>query len=115
MAESADVRRVVRIDDLPLSVNSRGINAREVLNTPPYRIMNLVLSDGQVIPPHTSPVEVFFYVIQGAGEITIADTVHRVRERDILPCPKDTLMSVKAGAAGLSILNVKAPNPATLA
>jgi quercetin dioxygenase-like cupin family protein len=115
MAELPEVREVVHIDEIPASVNSRGVRARQVLNIAPFRIMNLVLDQGQVIPPHTSPVEVFFYVIQGAGEITIGGQVHAVKERDILPCPKDTVMSVLAGAPGLSILNVKAPNPATLA
>ena len=115
MAELPEVREVVHIDEVPASVNSRGVRARQILNTAPFRIMNLVLDEGQIIPPHTSPVEVFFYVIHGAGEITIGGQAHAVKERDILPCPKDTVMSVLAGAPGLSILNVKAPNPATLA
>ena len=105
---------VVHIDDIPLAVNSRGVKARQVLDTPPYRVMNLVLEAGQVIPSHTSPVEVFFYVIDGAGEITVDGRVHPVRARDILPCPKNIPMSVQAGASGMSFLNVKAPNPATL-
>lgn len=105
---------VIHIDSVPLFTTERGIRARQVLNTAPYRIMNIVLEPGQTIPKHTSPVDVFFYVLTGSGEISIGATAHTVRANDILPCPKDTDMSLQAGDKGLSVLNVKAPNPATL-
>lgn len=106
---------IIRVGEVPLGTNQYGIKARRVLDTPPFRIMNLVLEPGQVVPRHTSPVEVFFYVVTGGGEISIGDMAHAVTAGDVLPCPKETPMSLHAGPDGMSVLNVKAPNPATLA
>ncbi len=104
----------IRMDEVPLGRNQFGVKARRLLETDGFRVMNLVIEPGEMVPEHSSPVEVVFYVVSGSGEIAVGGRKYGVKARDILPCPKETPMSLRAGAETLAVLNIKAPNPSAL-
>ena len=98
------------LEDLKTVVNKRGVNMRSVFSHDHATVKNLLLKPGDAIPPHQVPVDVFFYVIKGEGFITIDDEETPVRANDIVMCPPNTLISVRAGEnSRLEFLNVKTP------
>ncbi|MCF7927236.1 MAG: cupin domain-containing protein [Candidatus Izimaplasma sp.] len=98
------------LSDLESAINKRGFQAKTVVNHQHTTIKNLILEPGDVIPPHQVNVDVTFFILEGTGEITIGDDTHYdVKPNDVVLCPPNTPMSVKANSDGLVFLNIKTP------
>jgi len=102
--------QVISMDDIEGQINKRGIESKQLLKHDNAQIMNLNLEPGDRVPPHSVPVNVFFYVISGSGTIRIGENETVVEEKDIVPCPPETEMSLSADQGEeFSFLNVKTP------
>lgn len=102
---------VIKLKDLEVEKNMRGIMTREVLKNENVQVKNLVLEVGDVVPPHQVPVDVFFHVMEGKGSIMIGDKTYNLDEKDFITCPPNTKMKVMADRGEkFSILNVKTPS-----
>ncbi|MBS3765268.1 cupin domain-containing protein [Candidatus Bipolaricaulota bacterium] len=103
--------KVIRMEDIERQTNKRGIESKKLLKHDDAQIMNLILQPGDKVPPHSVPVNVFFYVVSGSGTIEIGDDKAVVEERDIVPCSPETEMSLHADQEEeFSVLNVKTPS-----
>ncbi|MFO7792586.1 MAG: cupin domain-containing protein [Candidatus Saliniplasma sp.] len=66
----------------------------------------------QGLKTHTTPVDVFFYVIKGTAEITVGDDVKQVVEGNIILSPKDIPHNVRnTSNVETKVMVVKTPNP----
>lgn len=101
--------RHMHLKDIPTEINIRGIQAKTLVHHDHATIKNLILNKNESIPVHQVPVDVTFFVLSGAGTITIDDTQYPVQKDDIVLCPPDTPMMVSADDEGLSFLNIKTP------
>lgn len=102
---------VIKMDKIEGRTNKRGITAKKLHKNEDVQIMNLVLSPGDEVPRHSVPVNVFFYVVSGRGTITIGDEDAEVEKNDIVPCPENTGMALKADKGEeFSVINVKTPS-----
>ncbi len=103
---------VIKLDLLPKTVTPRGVTARKVFGSPHVNIMNLLLNPGEGVDPHSTPVDVFFYVVRGKGKIVIGEETAIVESTDIIISPKDIPHAVYASeGVEFEILVVKTPNP----
>lgn len=105
---------IIKMESIPLTQNKRGVDARHLLERSSVKVTNLVLNPGDEVPEHAVPVDVFFYVVSGRGKITIGGETAEVQATDIIPCPANTPMAVRAVDEKLVVLNVKTPNPDSL-
>lgn len=98
------------LKDLETKINMRGFKAKTIVNHKNTTIKNLLLNPGDAIPIHYMPVDVTFFVLEGTGKITIGDKTYSVKPQDIVICPINVGMSVKADDnSPLSFLNIKTP------
>lgn len=103
--------KIIKMDEIEGRTNKRGVIAKELHKNENVKIMNLTLSPGDVVPPHAVPVDVFFYVVAGKGTLQIGEEEKVVQAKDIIPCPPNTEMSLKADQGEIfSVLNVKTPS-----
>lgn len=103
--------KVISMDDIEGQINKRGIESKKLLKHENAQIMNLILEPGDEVPSHSVPVNVFFYVVSGSGTIKIDEEQAVVEEKDIVPCPPETEMSLSADQEEeFSVLNVKTPS-----
>lgn len=102
---------IVNMDLSEGKKNPRGIIVKQLVKHKNASVMNLVLEPGDTVPEHKVPVDVFFYVVSGQGTIKIGDEEAGVKERDIIVCPVDTMMSLRADQGKqFVVLNVKTPS-----
>lgn len=102
---------VIRMSKINGVINSKGFLTKTLINHKNAAVRNILLDAGDIIPPHAVPVDVFFYIIKGKGTIVIGDDEAIVDEGDIVVCPPNTYMSVKADKdVKFSFLNVKTPS-----
>ncbi|KXS45132.1 MULTISPECIES: cupin domain-containing protein [unclassified Candidatus Frackibacter] len=102
---------IIKMNEIEGRTNKRGVTAKKILKHEHAQIMNLVLNPGDVVPEHSVPVDVFFYIVEGKGRLQIGDEAKVVEAKDIIPCPANTEMSLKADQdEEFVVLNVKTPS-----
>jgi len=102
---------IIRMSEITGELNKKGFLTKTLINHKNAAVRNIVLNPGEVIPPHNVEVDVFFYVVKGTGTIIIGGKDNLVIVGDIVICPPNTDMSVKANQdVEFSFLNVKTPS-----
>jgi len=114
---------VIKIDEIPAQKSPRGPKTRKVLSHPSVAVTEVILDAGEELPPHKTPVDVFFYVRSGSGQVSIGDEEQDVSAGDVIFSPKNIPHGLKAsgkpdasrgskdGQERFGVLVVKAPNP----
>jgi quercetin dioxygenase-like cupin family protein len=103
---------IVRMDEVEEAQTSRKIEVRKVLKKPDVQVVYLKFKPGEELPLHTTKVDVFFYVVEGTGRVTVGDECETVQEKDIVFSPRDIPHALENAGDGLfKVLVVKTPNP----
>ena len=103
--------KIIRMSEIKGELNKKGFLMKTLVSHKNAAIRNIILKSGEVIPPHSVEVDVFFYVVKGKGTIVIGEEENSVIEGDIVVCPPNVGMSVKADQnIEFSFLNVKTPS-----
>ncbi len=103
--------KVIKMEEVEGKENKRGILAKKLISHENADVTNLVLSPGDEVPEHSVPVDVFFYIVNGKGTLQIGEDEEIVEKNDIVPCPQNTKMALKADQGEkFSIINVKTPS-----
>ncbi len=75
-------------------------------------VVLLAFVPGQGLKEHTTPVDVFFHVIQGTAEIPVGDETEEIPEGTIVLSPKNIPHNVRnTSNKDAKILVVKTPRP----
>jgi len=102
---------IIKMEQIEGKVNARGVTAKQLISHKNAKVMNLILNPGDIVPEHKVPVDVFFYIVSGKGTIKIGEEEAVVEETDIILCPPNTLMALKADQGEtFKVLNVKTPS-----
>ena len=98
--------------DVPDKENGHGVSVRKLHENEHTQVVHIKLKPGEKIDPHSTPVDVFFYILEGTVTVAVGD------ER--LVSSKDTLIDSPANlphalynetAKVARILCVKSPHP----
>lgn len=103
--------KIIRMNEIEGTKNHRGVVSKKLIQNKHTTVMNLILGPGETIPEHSVKVDVFFYVVNGKGTIRIGEDEAVVGEKDIILCPANTVMELKADQDDrFEVLNVKTPS-----
>lgn len=92
--------------------NVHGVDARMVYSKPHAQVVIISLEPGESLKPHMTPVDVFFYVLEGMGMVLIGDEQQEVSKDCIIHSPADIVHSWSNESDSLLRLMVaKTPNP----
>ncbi len=90
------------------------VDVREMYNQPDAQAMHITLQSGESLKPHKTPVDVFFYVLEGNPTIHIGDEAIAFPKDTVIESPKDIVHYLSNEAESVArILVVKTPNPQT--
>lgn len=104
--------KIVRYQNLDIKETPHGVDVRELYSKESAQAMHITLKPGESLKPHITPVDVFFFILQGSP------TVHVGNEAEV--CSPDSLVESPAGIVHYlsnpsgntaRILVVKAPKP----
>ena len=92
--------------------NPHGVDVRHLYSTPDVMVSQITLEPGEVVKPHKAPVDVFFYVLEGAPDVEIeGETVHAEADT-LVPSAAGHVHAIRnASPARVRFLVVKTPNP----
>jgi quercetin dioxygenase-like cupin family protein len=94
------------------AVNPHGVQLKKLHDTDNAIIMHLLLKAGEALKPHSTPVDVTFYVLEGSPSIMIGEEKVQVQKDDIIESPKDIVHCIyNETDLDIRVLVMKLPKP----
>ena len=101
-----------RLADAPFKDTPHKVDVREMYNLPDAQVMHITLQPGEKLKPHKTPVDVFFYVLEGNPTVHIGDESVTYSKDTMIESPKDIVHYLSnEGDSAARILVAKTPNP----
>jgi len=104
--------KVVDVKQAETTPNPHGVQAARVYDTEHAQAVHILLRPGESLKRHATPVDVFFYVLEGEGTVEIGEERERVGRDTLVESPaRIPHRWVNEGQGDLRILVVKVPRP----
>jgi len=92
--------------------NPHGVDVKVMYNDPSAQALLITLQPGQSMKPHTTPVDVFFFVFEGTATVHIGEETESFVSGYLIESPKDIIHYLSnESEAPARVLVVKAPRP----
>jgi len=105
--------KVTEVAKVVSGPNPHHVDARKIYDTPQAVAVVITLQPGEALKKHITPVDVFFYVLEGTGVIEIGDEKKTVEKDMLVESPaKIPHRWANESKAVFRVLVVKVPRPA---
>ncbi|MBN2615963.1 MAG: cupin domain-containing protein [Bacteroidales bacterium] len=99
----------------PLVENPHKVNLKKLYAGKNVKAMHILLEPGESLKPHKTPVDVFFYVLEGNPTISIGDESAVFEKDTLIESPAHIVHWISnESEAAARILLVKTPDTTTL-
>ena len=103
---------ITKVAEVPTSKNPHGVDARPIYMHPNAQVIVLTLKPGESLKRHITPVDVFFYVLEGKGVVEIGEEKKEISKDTIVHSPKKIVHCwYNKSDVKLKILVAKTPKP----
>jgi len=104
--------KVVNALEAPEAPNPHGVSARGIHTTEHVQVSMVTLQPGEALKRHVTPVDVFFYGLEGEGVVEIGDERERVTPDLLIDSPaRIPHRLINDGDQVFRFLVVKTPRP----
>ena len=104
--------KIIKYQDQQIKETPHKIDVREMYNKESAQAMLMALKPGESLKPHKTPVDVFFFVVEGKPTIHIGDESEVCEADTLIDSPADIVHYISNESESLArILVVKAPRP----
>lgn len=80
--------KIVKVQETKPFQNAHMVDARKIYENLNAEVIHMNLQPGQSLKRHTTPVDVFFYILEGKGEVEIGAETQQVEKDAIIDSPK---------------------------
>jgi quercetin dioxygenase-like cupin family protein len=109
-----NVLEITKVGETPISKNPHGVDARQIYNHENAQVIVLTLQPGESLRRHITPVDVFFYVLEGRGVVEVGDENQEVSKDTIIHSPAKIIHCWhNKSDSKLRIMVAKTPKPTT--
>ncbi len=106
--------RITNYKNLQANANPHGIESYKIYDTDNAQVMHLTLQPGESLKPHITPVDVFFYVLEGTPAILIGEEKITVSQDDLIESPKEIVHCIYNETDSIvRVMVAKVPKPVT--
>ena len=104
--------KITTVSDVVSGPNPHHVDARKVYDSPNATAVVITLQPGESLKRHVTPVDVFFYVLEGEGTVEIGDERATVGGDRIVESPaRIPHRWINESDAVFRVLVVKVPRP----
>jgi len=90
------------------------VDVRKLYDHDNASVMHITLKPGESLKPHITPVDVFFYILEGSVDVRVGDETVTVGSDRLVESPKDIVHNLSNSSSSVArIMVVKAPRPVT--
>ena len=102
----------IDVESAPSVKNPHGVQVKKLYDTEHAQAMHITLEPGEKLRRHVTPVDVFFYVLEGTGVVEIGDERKSVERDTLIDSPaRIPHCWYNEGEEALRVLVVKVPRP----
>lgn len=106
--------KIVSVADVHSAPNPHHVDARKIYDTEHAIAVVITLEPGEALKKHATPVDVFFYVLEGTGIVEIGDERKEVLKDMLVESPAQIPHRWMNESSGIfRVLVVKIPRPTT--
>ncbi len=106
--------KIIKVKDTATKDTPHKVDVRPLYNKDTAQAMHITLQPGEELKPHITPVDVFFYVLEGNPIVLIGDEKQPVEKDALVESPKGIVHCLYNKTSEIvRILVVKAPKPTT--
>lgn len=80
--------KITKVKETKTFQNTHEVDARKIYETPDAQVIHMTLAPGQALKRHTTPVDVFFYILEGKGVVEVGDQTQEVEKDTVIDSPK---------------------------
>ena len=103
-----------KVSETTIKESPHGVDVRMLYDEETAQAVHMKLKPGESLKPHITPVDVFFFVIEGSPEILVGNEKQVVEENTLVESPKDIVHCIYNNSSkDVRVLVVKAPRPTT--
>ena len=103
---------ITKLSEISSKKNPHGVDAREIYAHENAQVIVLTLKPGESLRRHITPVDVFFYVLEGKGTVEVDDAKREVEKDSIVHSPAKIVHCwYNKSDKPLRILVAKTPKP----
>lgn len=100
------------VKDLQIVETPHQMDVRRLYDKDSAQVMHITLQPGQGLKPHITPVDVFFYILEGTPSVQVGEETIEVEKDSLVESPKDIIHCLyNFSDVQARILVVKAPKP----
>ena len=106
--------KITKFKDQPIKDTPHKIDVREMYNKETAQAMLMTLKPGESLKPHKTPVDVFFFIVEGVPTIHIGNESIECEAKSLVESPAGIVHYISNETDKVAgILVVKAPRPTT--
>jgi quercetin dioxygenase-like cupin family protein len=103
---------ITKVSETESSKNPHGVDARPIYSHENAQVIVLTLKPGESLRRHITPVDVFFYVLEGKGIVEVGDEKREFEKDSIVHSPAKIIHCWhNKSDSPLRILVAKTPKP----
>jgi len=104
--------KTISFKDVETVKNPHGVDARKIHENENVQVVHILLKAGESLKKHATPVDVFFYILEGEGIVEIGDEKQAVSKDMLVDSPQNIPHCLyNEGNADFRVLVVKTPKP----
>ena len=106
------ILEITKVSETAIMKNPHGVDARAIYSHENAKVMILTLQSGESLKRHITPVDVFFFVLEGKGIVEVGDEKKEIGKDTIVHSPEKVVHCwYNESESPLRILVAKTPNP----
>ena len=106
--------KIIKVSETNIKETPHKIDVRELYDKDTAQAIHIKLMPGESLKPHKTPVDVFFYILEGTPEILVGNNKQIVNKDCLVDSPKNITHCISNNSdEEVRVLVVKAPKPIT--
>lgn len=103
---------IIKVVDTQIIETPHNLDVRKLYDKDSAQAMHIFLLPGQSLKPHITPVDVFFYILEGSPEVLVGKEKIQVEKDCLVESPKGIVHCIYNNSDAIArVLVVKAPKP----
>ena len=104
--------KITKVKEQQVVETPHKVDVKKLYDHDSAQVMHMTLQPGESLKPHITPVDVFFYILEGTTDVRVGEETIAVEKDSLVESPKDIVHNLSNSSGSVTrILVVKAPKP----
>ena len=105
---------ITKVSETAIKETPHKVDVRKLYDKDTAQAVHIKLEPGEGLKPHITPVDVFFFILEGNPDILVGNKTQTVEPNCLVESPKDIPHCITNNSDNIvRVLVVKAPRPAS--